>query len=151
MYVHSGKLFAGTVTLNGCQVWSYNGSSWTKENENGFGDTNNTQVTAMVVFSNRLYVGTKNFNGAQVWRTTDTPPPPDPYPVYLAEGSTDWGYSCYISIENPQTSPVTVKLTYQTRDGPVAGPQFQMAAKSQATINPFETVGNTDFSNKSKR
>ncbi len=71
------------------------------------------------------------------------------YPTwYFAEGSTDWGYDCYISIENPNTTSVTVKLTYQTKSGEVPGPQFAMAAQSQATVNPRETVGATDFSTK---
>ncbi len=71
------------------------------------------------------------------------------YPTwYLAEGSTDWGYDCYITIENPNTTSVNVKLTYQTKSGEVAGPQFAMAASSQATVNPRETIGNTDFSTK---
>jgi len=71
------------------------------------------------------------------------------YPTwYLAEGSTDWGYDCYITIENPNTTSVTVKLTYQTKSGEVSGPQFAMAASSQATVNPRDKVGNTDFSTK---
>jgi len=71
------------------------------------------------------------------------------YPTwYLAEGSTDWGYDCYITIENPNTTSVNVKLTYQTKSGEVAGPHFPMAASSQATVNPRDTVGNTDFSTK---
>ena len=71
------------------------------------------------------------------------------YPTwYFAEGSTDWGYDCYISIENPNTTSVNVKLTYQTKSGEVSGPQFDMAASSQATVNPRDTVGATDFSTK---
>jgi len=145
---YKGKLYAGTRRLNdnpGCEVWSYNGSTWAQENENGFGDPNNSEATSMTVLNSWLYVCTEGGPTAQIWRATD---PPVPYAVYLAEGSTDWGYSCYISIENPNASSITVKLTYQTRDGPVAGPQFQMAAESQATINPYDTVGNTDFSTK---
>jgi len=143
------NLFIGTDRRNadGCQVLSFNGSSIIQENQNGFGDTNNIDATVMAVFNSNLYVGTKNFNGTQIWRSV---PPPKPYTVYLAEGSTAWGFDCYISIENPQTFPVTVALTYQTNTGPVAGPQFVMAAKSQATINPRDTLGNQDFSTKIK-
>ena len=99
----------------------------------------------MTVFNGKLYVGTTGAT-AQVWMTDGSPQLPST--VYLAEGSTDWGYSAYISIENPNTSSATVKLTYQTRSGPVAGPQFSMAPQSQATVNPAETVGSTDFSTK---
>ena len=67
---------------------------------------------------------------------------------YLAEGSTDWGFDCYISIENPNTEAVNVKLTYMTSEGPVAGPTVKMPAKSQATVFPSATLGAKDFSTK---
>jgi len=71
------------------------------------------------------------------------------YPTwYLAEGTTDWGFSEYVTIENPNTTAVNVKLTYQTKAGEVAGPQIAMAASSQTTVNPRDTIGNTDFSTK---
>lgn len=145
---YGDKLYAGTMNnSSGCEICSWNGSSWIREASPGFGDANNLYATSMTVFNNQLFIGTRNGNGAQVWRTT---PPPTPYVVYLPEGSTAWGFDCYISIENPQTFPVTVALTYQTNTGPVAGPQFVMAAKSQATINPRDTLGNQDFSTKIK-
>lgn len=145
----SGKLYAGTRRLNnnpGCEIWSYNGSSWSQENDQGFGDSANTDATAMAVFNSQLYVGTKNGNGAQIWRSGGTAPTSSS--VYLAEGTTDWGFSEYISIENPNTSVANVQLTYQTKGGPKTGPTIAMPAKSQATVNPRETVGNTDFSTK---
>ena len=67
---------------------------------------------------------------------------------YLAEGSTDWGFDCYISIENPNETAVSVKLTYMTSAGPKEGPTVAMPAKSQATVNPSSTVGAADFSTK---
>ena len=146
---YKGMLFAGTRQLDsGCEIWSYNGSSWTQENTNGFGDSSNTDVTAMTVFSNRLYVGTENYaKSAQVWTTNGAPAP---YDVYLAEGSTLWlaNCSCYISVENPNTTAVTVKLTYMTPSGAKAGPTVAMPAKSQATVNPADTLGKADFSTK---
>jgi hypothetical protein len=90
--------------------------------------------------------GTSN---AKTFTVTAPPKSPSLSPTwYLAEGSTDWGYDCYITIENPNTTSVNVKLTYQTKSGEVPGPQFAMAAQSQATVNPMDTVGNTDFSTK---
>ena len=75
---------------------------------------------------------------------------PEPEPTtpvyYLAEGSTAWGFSTYITIENPNTQAVNVKLTYQTVSGHKIGPTITMPALSQATVNPAETVGATDFS-----
>ena len=67
---------------------------------------------------------------------------------YLAEGSTDWGFDCYISIENPNTEAVNVKLTYMTSTGPVTGPTVKMPALTQATVFPSATLGAKDFSTK---
>lgn len=67
---------------------------------------------------------------------------------YLAEGSTAWGFDCYISIENPNTLPVNVKLDYMTDKGPVSGPKVYIPARSQATVNPSKDLGTRDFSTK---
>lgn len=67
---------------------------------------------------------------------------------YLAEGSTNWGFSTYISIVNPNTQDVTVAVTYMTESGAVTGPKFKMPAKSQATVDPASTLGSVDFSTK---
>ena len=37
---------------------------------------------------------------------------------YLPEGSTNWGFDCYVSIANPNTEAIHVKLTYMTSSGP---------------------------------
>ncbi len=65
---------------------------------------------------------------------------------YLAEGSTDWGFDCYISVINPNTQEVNVALTYMTSSGAVDGPVVRMPAMSQATVFPKETLGAADFS-----
>ena len=65
---------------------------------------------------------------------------------YLAEGSTAWGFSSYISIENPNTRDATARITYNTEGGPVAAPDVPLPALSQTTVNPAEVVPNTDFS-----
>jgi hypothetical protein len=67
---------------------------------------------------------------------------------YLAEGSTDYGFDCYITIENPNDSAVKANVTYMTGEGPVDGGVVSLPAKSQATINPRDTLGNKDFSTK---
>ena len=65
---------------------------------------------------------------------------------YLAEGSTDWGFDCYISIENPNATAVTADITYMTGTGAVPGGTFNLAARSQTTVNPRDTLGEADFS-----
>jgi len=67
---------------------------------------------------------------------------------YLAEGSTDWGFDCYITIQNPNTSAVTADITYMTGLGAVTAPSVNLPPKSQATIGPRDILGNKDFSTK---
>ena len=133
----NGKLFVGTRdTSLSCQIWSYNGSSWTQENSNGFGDANNRDLQSMAIFDSRLYVGTFNFTGAQVWKSGGTAPsPPKKKAVYLAEGTTDYGFSTYISIQNPNSSAVPADITYMTNTGAVSGGTINLPANSQTTVN----------------
>ena len=65
---------------------------------------------------------------------------------YLAEGTTAWGFSAYISIENPNSSAVNADITYMTGSGAVTGPSVYMPPLSQATVNPRDTLGSQDFS-----
>jgi len=67
---------------------------------------------------------------------------------YLAEGSTAWGFTTYISIENPNTVPVTARATYMTSTGPVAGGDLPLPAMSQTTLYPVALLGAVDFSTK---
>ena len=67
---------------------------------------------------------------------------------YLAEGTTAWGFSTYITIENPNTSAVHAKVTYMHRSGPVSGGTVTLPAESQATVNPADVLGEKDFSTK---
>lgn len=66
--------------------------------------------------------------------------------VYLAEGSTAWGFSTYVTIENPNPVARTASITYQTTRGPVRAPDARLPANSQTTVNPEEHVPNQDFS-----
>ncbi len=69
------------------------------------------------------------------------------YPAwYLAEGSTAWGFGCYISIANPNTTAVHAAITYVTSSGPVSGGTVTLPSRSQATVNPMDTLGQEDFS-----
>ena len=53
---------------------------------------------------------------------------------FLAEGTIDWGFSLYITIENPNNQVVHVNVTYMTEDGPVNGGQLTLPAMSHTTI-----------------
>ena len=65
---------------------------------------------------------------------------------YLAEGSTAWGFSTYITIQNPNSSAVDVSITYNTAGGPVSGGAHALPASSQTTVNPADVLGEQDFS-----
>jgi YVTN family beta-propeller protein len=67
---------------------------------------------------------------------------------YLAEGTTAWGFSTYISIQNPNTSAVQAEITYMTGSGNVSGGTITLPAMSQTTVNPADKLGKKDFSTK---
>jgi hypothetical protein len=69
----NGQLYAMVEATpgTGAQVWSStNGQDWTQVSEDGFGDIDNYQTGASVVFRGHLYATTRNdVTGAQLWRT----------------------------------------------------------------------------------
>ncbi len=74
---------------------------------------------------------------------------------YLAEGSTAWGFSTYIAIENPNASDVTARLTYMdtaagnTGKGAIKTLNLTLPASSQTVVNALDDLGHaTDFSTK---
>lgn len=69
---------------------------------------------------------------------------------YLAEGTTAWGFTTYVLVQNPQSSPNRVDVTYMTPQGPKQQPTFTMPANSRTTIrvNDVPGVSNTDLSTK---
>jgi len=66
---------------------------------------------------------------------------------YLAEGSTKWGFSTYINIENPNDEKVTAYIYYMTSRG-VYNDSINLPALSQTTVNPADRLGHEDFSTK---
>ena len=50
-------------------VYSYDGTSWTKLTEDGFGDPHNLGVSKLCIYDNKLYAATINlFNGTEIWK-----------------------------------------------------------------------------------
>ena len=66
--------------------------------------------------------------------------------VYLAEGSTAWGFDTYITIQNPNPVQVHADITYMTSGGPKWGGRLPLPAESQTTVRPSDVVGAADFS-----
>ncbi|MHB8896667.1 MAG: hypothetical protein ACYC99_16040 [Candidatus Geothermincolia bacterium] len=64
---------------------------------------------------------------------------------YLAEGTTAWGFTTYVLIQNPQTSTTDVDITYMTGEGPVKNPEtISMPAGTRKTIRVNDVPGMTD-------
>ncbi len=74
-----------------------------------------------------------------------TQPAPD---YFLAEGTSAWGFTTYVLVQNPNAVPANVDVTYMTGSGPQPQAQFQMSANSRKTIrvNEVPGMGNIDFS-----
>ncbi len=83
MAEYNSKLYAGTANNTfsgglGCEVWRFDGITWTQVvgqsppgtpgTGPGFGDVNNFSVYRMAVLGSYLYAGTENQFGCQVWR-----------------------------------------------------------------------------------
>ena len=65
---------------------------------------------------------------------------------YLAEGTTAWGFTTYVLVQNPQSTPTDVTITYMTPTGPVYQVPFQMSANSRKTVKVNDILGGTDLS-----
>ncbi len=65
---------------------------------------------------------------------------------YLAEGSTAWGFTTYVLVQNPNPAPVDVTLTCMTPDGAVKRPPFTMPPESRQTIRINDIIGGSDVS-----
>ncbi|MBU1672571.1 MAG: hypothetical protein KKF41_11655 [Actinobacteria bacterium] len=76
----------------------------------------------------------------------DDAPVPADSTWYLAEGTTAWGFSTYISVVNPNTSAVTVDLTYMPTGEANQVQTITMPPDSRATVFPADTLGQKDFS-----
>jgi hypothetical protein len=67
---------------------------------------------------------------------------------YLAEGTSDYGFDTYVTMENPNPSAVTAQVTYMTKTGAKTRPALTLPPMSQTTINPRNDIGAADFSTK---
>ncbi|MCJ7745918.1 MAG: DUF5719 family protein [Actinobacteria bacterium] len=65
---------------------------------------------------------------------------------YLAEGTTAYGFTTYVLVQNPNPTPANVQLVYMTPGGPVYPPAFSMPANSRETVRVNDYLPNTDLS-----
>jgi hypothetical protein len=65
---------------------------------------------------------------------------------YLAEGTTAWGFTTYVLVQNPNSLPNTVSITYMTQQGPVSQEPFTVEANSRSTLKVNDVVPSQDLS-----
>ncbi|MBU4174241.1 MAG: hypothetical protein KKB90_01075 [Actinobacteria bacterium] len=65
---------------------------------------------------------------------------------YLAEGTTDYGFTTYVLVQNPNSTPTDVTVTYMTSSGAVPQAPFNMPANSRKTIRVNDVLPASDFS-----
>jgi len=67
---------------------------------------------------------------------------------YLAEGTTGYGFTTYVLVQNPNDASAEVTMTYMTGSGPKPQAPFTMGPNSRKTIrvNDVPGMANTDFS-----
>ncbi len=65
---------------------------------------------------------------------------------YLAEGTSAWGFTTYVLVQNPQPTETEVTISYMTPQGQWQQPKFKMPANSRKTIRVNDYLPNTDLS-----
>ncbi|MFH1150469.1 MAG: DUF5719 family protein [Actinomycetota bacterium] len=65
---------------------------------------------------------------------------------YLAEGSTNWGFTTYVLVQNPNNAEAEVAIEYMTTEGPIMLSAFYMPANSRKTIRVNDALPAQDFS-----
>jgi len=66
--------------------------------------------------------------------------------IYLAEGSTAWGFETFVCIQNPNDKATVVTVVYETNSGAVAGNKQYLPANSRVTVNVNSELANKDTS-----
>ncbi len=69
---------------------------------------------------------------------------------YLAEGTTGYGFTTYVLVQNPNPGPATVTLSYMTKSGARPQPAMTLPANSRKTVRVNDVAGmqDQDFSTK---
>ena len=80
---------------------------------------------------------------SRAWGTDSVGTPQPSKLWYLAEGCTNGGFETWLLVQNPDTLPANISITYMTPDGPVPGPSTQLPGSSRMTFNVGDAVPNT--------
>jgi hypothetical protein len=66
--------------------------------------------------------------------------------LYLAEGSSAWGFETFVCIQNPNDEQIDVNVVYLTNSGAMPGGEAIVPANSRVTINVNNALPNMDTS-----
>jgi len=115
----NGTIYLGTrnnAVDEGAKLFtSTNGSAWTQEGADGFGDPGNNFAMYAVTFNGRIFLGISSMTGAEIWRTGTIGTLSIPT-TSLADGTVNSTYSATVGLENG-TSPFTYSLIGSLPDG----------------------------------
>ncbi|MBN1289171.1 MAG: hypothetical protein JXA49_06000, partial [Actinobacteria bacterium] len=65
---------------------------------------------------------------------------------FLAEGTSGWGFTTYVLVQNPNDQPADVAISYMTSNGPQTPPGFTMPPNSRKTVRVNDILPGADFS-----
>jgi Family of unknown function (DUF5719) len=65
---------------------------------------------------------------------------------FLAEGTTAWGFTTYVLVQNPNKAEATVTLTYDTGTGPITDAAFTIPPESRKTVRVNDLHPDMDLS-----
>ena len=65
---------------------------------------------------------------------------------YLAEGSSAWGFECWLLIQNPNATEATAQVTYMIEDDTPQTFEKKIPAQSRKTYNMANDIGAEDAS-----
>jgi hypothetical protein len=100
-------------------------------------DSNVPVIPERSMYRNNRREGHDSIGTAFVWKTS-----------YLAEGTTNYGFTTYVLIQNPNAVANNANVTFMTDSGPVPYPlnPIVMPANSRKTIRVNDYLPNRDFS-----
>ncbi|MBU4174111.1 MAG: hypothetical protein KKB90_12820 [Actinobacteria bacterium] len=94
-----------------------------------------------VVAERSMYVENKKRKEGHVSIGADSPS----RDFFLAEGSTAWGFTTYLLVQNPNSEAARVTLTYMTDEGLRAQPAFTIPPNSRKTVRVNDVLPDVDF------
>jgi hypothetical protein len=100
-------------------------------------ESNIAVIPERSMYRNNRREGHDSIGTAFVWKTS-----------YLAEGTTNYGFTTYVLIQNPNGVQNRVDVTFMTPNGPVPYPlnPIVMPANSRKTIRVNDVLASRDFS-----